>query len=115
MNWLKRLMLLPAPNGFVPVNAVKAPPLKLADTLADGMLSPAPSVSAAAGAVKYAYSVTVPNRIGSDHVVVMLTAALPFATPFRTRLKFTSPGAAVMEIALFNVALIFTAAGLDFS
>jgi hypothetical protein len=44
--------LLPAANGLAPVKAVNAPPLTLPDTLLDDMLSPAPSVRAAAALVK---------------------------------------------------------------
>jgi hypothetical protein len=95
------------------VKAVKAPPLKLPDTLEEGMLSLAPSVSAAGGLVKYAYSEILPKMSGSLQLVVMLTGALPAAVPFRTRVKFTSPGAAVMVMPLFSVALRFTVATLD--
>ena len=86
------------------LKAVKAPPLKLPDTFAEGMLSLAPSVSAVAGLVKYAYSAMLPKMSGSLQLVVMLTGALPDAAPFRTRLKFTSPGAAVMVMPLLRQA-----------
>jgi hypothetical protein len=79
------------------------------------MLSAAPSVSAAAALTKYAYSVTVPNRVVSVQAVVMLTGELPVATPFRMSVKFTSPGAAVIVMELFSVALRFTVARLDFN
>jgi len=115
MNWLNRVMLLPAANGLVPVKAVKAPPLKLPATLAEGMLSPAPSVSAAAEVVKYAYSFTLPNRNGTVQEVVILTGALPVEMPLRRRAKLTKPGAAVIVTELFSAALRFTLAVLDFS
>ena len=108
-------MLLPAANGLVAVKDVKAPPLKLPDTLAEEMLSPAPSVSAAAGLVKYAYSVTAPNSTGTAQLVVTLTGALAFVAPFGTRLKFTKPGAAVIVMELVSVALRFTLAAFEFS
>jgi hypothetical protein len=108
-------MLLPAANGLVPVKAVKAAPLKLAETFAEGMLSPDPSVSAAAGPVKYAYSVTVPHRTGSTQVVVILTGVFPFEMPLRRRAKLTAPGAAVIVMALLRDALRFTVEILEFS
>jgi hypothetical protein len=94
---------------------VNAPPLKLADTLAEGTLSPAPSVSAAAGLVEYAYSVMMPNRSGTAQVVVMVTGELPVEVPLRRRAKLTNPGAAVIVMELFSVALRFTLAILEFS
>ena len=60
------------------MKGVKAPPFALPDTFAEGMLSPNPSVSAAAELLKYAYSLTVPKKTGSTQEVVMFTAALPF-------------------------------------
>ena len=113
MNWLNSVMLLPAANGLVPVNGVKAPPVVLPDTLADGMLSPTPSERAAVGLLKYAYSVTLPNKTGTTQDVVILIGTLPVETPLRTRAKFTKPGAALMVLALFSVALRFTPAALD--
>jgi hypothetical protein len=89
--------------------------LALADTLADGMLSLAPSLNAAVALLKYAYSVTVPMRIGSVQDVVMLTGAFPFATPFRTRAKFTNPGAAITVMELLREALRLTFAIFDFN
>ena len=68
-NWLKSVRLLSAASGLVPVKAVKAPPLKLPDTLAEGILSLAPSVSPAAGLVKYAYSAMLPKTSGSLQLV----------------------------------------------
>src|SRR5882762_4328096 len=115
MNWLNRVMLLPAANGLVPVKAVKAPPLKLPVTLADGMLSPAPSVRAAAEVVKYAYSFTLPKRNGTVQEVVILTGALPVEMPLRRRAKLTKPGAAVIVTELASAALRFTLAVLEFS
>jgi hypothetical protein len=106
-------MLLPAASGLAPVKAVYAAPLKLPATLAEGMLSLAPSVSATAGLLKYAYSEMLPKMSGNVQLVVIVTGALPVAVPFRTRLKFTSPGAAVMVRPLLSVALRLTAAGLD--
>src|ERR1700682_1604159 len=97
-------MLLPAANGLAPVNAVKAPPLKLPATLAEGILSAAPSVRAATEDVKYAYSLTLPMRKGSAQVVVILTGALPVEMPLRRRVKLTNPGAAVIVMALLAVA-----------
>ena len=108
-------MLLPAAKGLVPANAVNAPPSKLPDTLAEGMLSPAPSASAEPGLAKNAYSVTWPNRIGRTQLVVMLTGTLPFATPLGGRLKFTKPGAAVTVIELFSAALSDTVAVFEFN
>jgi len=108
-------MLLPAANGLAPVNAVKAPPLKLPATLAEGILSAAPSVRAATEDVKYAYSLTLPMRKGSAQVVVILTGALPVEMPLRRRVKLTNPGAAVIVMALPSVALRFTVATWEFS
>jgi hypothetical protein len=112
---LKRVMLLPAAKGLMAVKGVKAPPLKLPVTLAEAMLSRAPSVNAAAGLVKYAYSVTVPKAMGSTQCVVMLTGELLVEAPLGRRAKLTDPGAAVIVMELFSVALRFTLAVLEFS
>src|SRR5438309_355190 len=115
MNWLNRVMLLPAANGLAPVKAVKAPPLTLPDTFAEGMLSPAPSARADAEEVKYAYSLTVPMKNGSVQVVVILMGALPVEMPLRRSAKLTNPGAAVIVMAVLSAALRFTFAILEFS
>ena len=115
INWLNTVRLLPAAYGPAPVKAVKAPPFTLPATFAEGILSAAPSVRAAPEAVKYAYSFTKPMKNGRVQVVVILTGVLPMTAPFRTRGKLTTPGAAVIVMAVLNWALRFTFATLEFN
>jgi hypothetical protein len=97
------------------VKGVKAPPFALPDTFAEGMLSPNPSVSAAAELLKYAYSLTVPKKTGSTQEVVMFTVALPFETPLGSSAKLTNPGDAVIVMALLSVAFRVTPAAPEFN
>ena len=102
-------------NGVAPVNAPNAPPFTLPDTLEGGMLSPAPSVSAATGLVKKAYVLTVPMRNVRVQLVFTVMVALPLAVPFRTSAKFTVPGDAVTVREVVKFAPRLTPAMLEFS
>ena len=90
------------------MKGVNAPALGLPEMLEDGMLSPAPSESAAAALEKYPHSVTRPELGESAQVVVMLIVALPFATPFGGSAKFTDPGAADTVKDVARLAFRFT-------
>jgi hypothetical protein len=102
------VMLLFAANGLAPVKGPNAPLFTLPFTLDDGMLSPLPSVSAAAALVKYAYVVAVPALGFSVQAVVTLITALPVAVPLGTSAKFTRPGDAVTVKDVVNVPLRLT-------
>jgi hypothetical protein len=113
----KTVMLPPTVNGLVPVKAALAPPFTLPETLDEGMLSGgvAPSVSAAAVLVKYAYVATLVREGCSTQVVVTVTAELPAAGPFGANVKLTVPGVADTERDSARRALRLTLAGFEFN
>lgn len=85
-------MLPPVEKGPEPVKGSSLPEASVPETFDEGIFD-APEVSAAAGAVKYAYTVmTLPRS--SSHCVVMFTGVLPGATPLGDRRNVTSPGLA---------------------
>ena len=112
---METVTLLAAANGLAPVNAPNAPPLTLPDTLLDGILSPAPSVRAAAALVKYAYVLTEPTLGLNVQLVFMVMVALPFVIPFLIRGKLTNPGDAVTVSDVVRFAARLTPAMLEFS
>ena len=85
-------MLPPVEKGPEPVKGSMVPAAFVPETFAEGIFD-GPEVSAAAGTVKYAYSVmTLPRR--NSHCVVMFTGVLPGAIPLGARRNTTSPGLA---------------------
>src|SRR6266568_2544460 len=68
---------LAAPKTTVLVSAVDAPPLSEIKNAEDGMLSPTPSVKAAAALAKYAYTPTAVRPGFNVHAVVAVMLVLP--------------------------------------
>jgi hypothetical protein len=79
------------PNGTVVVSAVNGPALLETSKSAEGMLSPAPSVIAAAELAKNAYTFTLPTLGFSAQAVVAVMPVLPglLALP-GVKVKFTA-------------------------
>src|SRR5215467_10540266 len=82
---------LAPPKATVLVRAADAPPLSAIKKLAEGMLSPTPSVRADAELPKYAYTPTAVRPGFNTHAVVAVMLVLPAFVPLpAVSVKFTA-------------------------